>query len=92
MPFIKAVSPEWVVFSADSHHAHPRAKTAKRFIDYGIPVSKILRTDLGDNESNYKHGDLEWKEERTANKDKSNDDHIIIVVDMNKVVSVKYEN
>jgi len=92
LPFIEAVSPEWVIFSAGSAHAHPREKTAKRFIDYGVPTSRILRTDLGDNESDYKYGDLEWKRGRTANKDKANDDHISIVIDENKALTVNYNN
>lgn len=48
--FIRAVSPEWVVFSAGSQYRHPRQSTANRLIANGVDKDRILRTDRGDNE------------------------------------------
>lgn len=53
--FINAVSPEWVIFSAGSAHRHPRADAAQRYLDNGVALDHIFRTDLGDNE-----GGEEW--------------------------------
>ena len=53
--FINAVSPDWVIFSAGSAHRHPRADAAQRYLDNGVAIDHIFRTDLGDNE-----GGEEW--------------------------------
>ena len=80
------------LFSRDTRMAHPRAKTAQRFIDYGIQPAKMLRTDLGDDESDYEHGDLEWGFGRTSGNDKANDDHIEISVSKDGSMFVGYDN
>lgn len=54
--FIRAVSPEYVVFSAGHEdHQHPRQSVADRFTAHGVEPEKMLRTDRGDNE-----GGSEW--------------------------------
>jgi beta-lactamase superfamily II metal-dependent hydrolase len=53
--FIRAVSPEWVIFSAGRGHGHPAQRVADRLVANSISPDKILRTDRGDNEG---HG--EW--------------------------------
>lgn len=53
--FIRAVSPQFVVFSAGSRHFHPRATTAQRYLDAGIKRANIFRTDRHDDE-----GEHEW--------------------------------
>ena len=79
--FIKAVSPQWVIFSAGRGHAHPRDLTAKRFIAAGVDSDKLLRTDLGDDESEYEHGDLEWPKGRIDDhRDPPRDDDLLISI------------
>jgi competence protein ComEC len=54
--FIKAVSPEFVVFSAGhKNYQHPNAKVAARFLAAGVPPKNMFRTDRGDDE-----GQDEW--------------------------------
>ncbi|GAI09846.1 unnamed protein product, partial [marine sediment metagenome] len=48
--FISEVSPEYVVFSCGHRYRHPRYSTAKRYLDYGVELSNIFRTDRGDHE------------------------------------------
>ena len=36
LPFIKAVTPEFVIFSAGHEYGHPRKATANRFLDAGV--------------------------------------------------------
>ncbi len=53
--FIIAISPQWVIFSAGHSHHHPRSETAQRYLDNGVALDHMFRTDLGDNE-----GGDEW--------------------------------
>ena len=53
--WIRAVAPEYVIFSAGHKYEHPRQVTAERYLAAGIALSHIFRTDLGDNE-----GGEEW--------------------------------
>ncbi|MEO7453350.1 MAG: MBL fold metallo-hydrolase, partial [Fimbriimonadales bacterium] len=50
VPFIQAVNPDYVIFSAGHEHEHPRDSAAQRYLDFGIPISNMFRTDRGDNE------------------------------------------
>ncbi|MFK5950952.1 MAG: MBL fold metallo-hydrolase [Methylococcales bacterium] len=85
--FISKVQPDYVVFSAGHKHKHPRSKTVKRYIDYGVPVQNIFRTDIGDDEGNKK----EWSGGRVANcKDRSGDDDIEIFLPSNGKAYVRY--
>jgi len=59
--FINAVSPDWVIISAGHAHGHPRKTTAERYLDNGLDIHHMLRTDLGDDEGG-QHGHKEWKE------------------------------
>lgn len=86
LPFINAVSPEWVIFSAGHQHHHPRQATANRMISAGVNDQHILRTDLGDDEG----GNDEWsKGKRNGRKDKTDDgDDIVINIDDDGNLSV----
>jgi beta-lactamase superfamily II metal-dependent hydrolase len=53
--FIRAVSPQYVVFSAGRGHEHPRQSVADRFVANHVRPEDMLRTDRGDNE-----GGPEW--------------------------------
>jgi len=90
--FIQAVSPEWVIISAGHKFGHPRAVTAQRYLDAGIRVDHILRTDLGDDERGGSGGgDLEWAEGRIdGNRDPSHDDDIDILIRPSGEVLVEY--
>lgn len=48
--FIRAVSPEFVVFSAGNQYHHPRQSVVDRLVANDVNPAKIFRTDLGDNE------------------------------------------
>lgn len=48
--FIDAVDSEWVIFPAGSNHRHPRAAVAQRYLDHGVPLENMFRTDLGDDD------------------------------------------
>ena len=87
--FIRAVSPEWVIFSAGrSRSDHPRDTTARRYLSASVPASRMLRTDRGDDE-----GDKEWPDGRIkGHKDKIGDDDIDIVITADGTVQVAYRN
>jgi competence protein ComEC len=48
--FIRAVNPQYVIFSAGRGHHHPTQAAADRYIANGVPVENLFRTDRGDNE------------------------------------------
>lgn len=54
--FIEAVDPQFVIFSAGHAHQHPTDDAATRFLNHGVPVERMFRTDFGDDES----GEFEW--------------------------------
>ena len=89
-PFIRAVSPEYVIFSAGSHdnYAHPRAEVAQRFLNSGVKMKNIFRTDLGDDESKAEH----WENESTIAgvSDSNGDDDIVITLTSDGEVIVRY--
>lgn len=89
--FIEAVSPEYVIFSAGHKFDHPRAAAAKRYVSAGVPISKIFRTDRGDDES--AKGDKEWDNERKAkNTDRKGDDDVEVRISADGHISVQYMN
>lgn len=85
--FIKAVSPDWVIFSAGHKFEHPRAATAERFIAAGVVADHMLRTDRGDDESAEDDLDVtasfrEWDFGRVAGmKDPAGDDDVDIFIE-----------
>lgn len=87
--FIRAVSPEWVIFSAGrSRSDHPHNTTAQRYLSAGIPATRMLRTDRGDDE-----GCKEWPYGRIkGHKDKIGDDDIDIVITAGGALQVAYRN
>ena len=86
--FIKAVSPDFVIFSAGHKFKHPRASTAGRYIDNGVVIDNIFRTDLGDDE-----GGAEWDFGRKpGHKDKAGDDDVDILISPVGKIVVEYRN
>lgn len=86
--FIKKVSPEYVIFSAGHDYEHPRASTAKRYLDNGVQLSKMFRTDRGDDE-----GSSEWNHLRQAgNHDSAGDDDVDILIREDGSLIVEYRN
>ena len=86
--FIKAVSPTWVIFSAGHAHEHPRAAAAKRYLNNGVQIEKIIRTDLGDDE-----GGKEWGHGRIAgHKDQAGDDDVDILIRPDGEIVVEYRH
>ncbi|MBA3724856.1 MAG: hypothetical protein H0W86_00015 [Armatimonadetes bacterium] len=86
MPFIAAVNPEYVVFSAGHDHNHPRESAANRFLSFGIPIAKMFRTDLGDDEGlpEWLHGSI------PGASDPAGDDDIDITINSASVLSIGY--
>ena len=85
--FIEAIHPRYVIFSAGhSKDAHPRAITARRFIDFGVIEENIFRTDRGDDD-----GDDEWDYLRIyGNVDVAGDDDVDIIISGNGSIEINY--
>lgn len=85
LPFIAAVNPEYVVFSAGHQHEHPRASTVDRFLNF-VPISKMFRTDRGDDE-----GGKEWPFASIPGlSDPAGDDDIDIAITSTSGLTVRY--
>lgn len=90
--FIEAVSPEYVIFPAGHKHRHPRGTTAQRFIDAGVPVSHIFRTDLHDYEAGgYKPYQKEWTVGQGSG-DIRGDDNVVVHMPINGAIKVIYSS
>ena len=85
LPFIREVSPEYVVFPAGSRHEHPRKAAVERYKAAGVRVAEMFRTDLGDNE-----GGKEWGEGSTSSGDKAGDDDVDILIRSGGELVVEY--
>lgn len=48
VPFLTAVNPEWLIFTAGHEHNHPHPGSLRRVTKAGIPDNRVLRTDEGD--------------------------------------------
>lgn len=87
--FIRAVSPEIVIFSAGHRFDHPRLTAAQRYLDAGVPASRMFRTDRGDDES--AATDSEWPMGRIpGHRDLRGDDDVEITIDANGFLTVQY--
>lgn len=85
--FIKAVAPRWVVFPAGHAQGYPKNSTALRFKSLGYTDDCLLRTDLGDSESDKG----EWAFGRSKNHtDKIGINPISIVLPENGDAIVNY--
>lgn len=91
-PFIHAVSPEYVIFSAGSRdtYGHPNRNVAQRFLDSGVLEENIFRTDLRDDEDHPDH----WENDTTVenNNDPSGDNDITIRIHSDSRVAVFYND
>lgn len=86
--FIAAVDPEFVIFSAGHRHDHPSAGAANRYLQHGVSLSKMFRTDRGDDE-----GGFEWSAGSVNGcTDQSGDDTVDILLKENGTVEVAYLN
>ena len=84
-PFIQAVSPSHVIFSAGHKHHHPRASAAQRYLNNSVSLTNIFRTDRGDNE-----GGTEWNHEATSSSDSVGDDDVEIEISASGTLTVAY--
>ena len=86
MPFIAAVNPKYVIFSAGHDHEHPRQSAVERYLTYGIPTSRMFRTDRGDNE-----GGKEWSLGSILGMtDPAGDDDVDITIDATSTLRIGY--
>jgi hypothetical protein len=89
--FIQAVTPEYVIFSAGHRYEHPRATTAQRYLNNGVQLANMFRTDRGDDERD--NGTREWANVRINNHhDGTGDDDVDIILRQNETISVQYRN
>jgi competence protein ComEC len=90
-PLIRAVGPDYVIFSAGSHdnYAHLRTSVAQRFLNSGIEMDHMFRTDLGDDEAKPEH----WENETTIEgvSDSNGDDNIAVTLTAEGVIRVNYQ-
>ncbi len=83
--FVNRVQPQAVIFSAGNAHHHPTDRTAAVYLNT-VDLSKIFRTDRGDDE-----GSGEWTHLRvTGCTDQPDDDHIQIELKSNGTFRVFY--
>ncbi|MGC3970907.1 MAG: MBL fold metallo-hydrolase [Pirellulales bacterium] len=85
--FIQAMSPRYVVFSAGSKHGHPSRNAANRYLNSGLSLSRMYRTDRGDNEGSQ----FEWRPTTGASRDPAGDDDILLSLARNGQVSISYQ-
>ena len=87
--FIKAVKPKFVIFPAGSRHKHPTIGAANRYLNQGVLLKNIFRTDRGDDED--REGGNEWDHGRVPNcRDKAGDDDVEILIRPGQPVRVRY--
>ncbi|NKB82788.1 MAG: MBL fold metallo-hydrolase [Nitrospirales bacterium] len=85
--FIRAVNPTFVIFSAGHRYHHPSHEAAQRYLDHGLPVSHLFRTDRGDDE-----GGAEWSHGRVAGcRDARGDDDVEILLRSTLPPVVQYQ-
>ena len=82
--FIQATSPTFVIFSAGTLFKHPRASSAKRYLDNGVAVERMFRTDRGDIQRNG-----EWTV-GTGQGDKAGDDDVDVLIRNSGQIVVDY--
>ena len=88
--FIEAVDPDFVIFSAGSQFGHPRDSTARRYLDHGVGLDSIFRTDRGDDEDG-DVGSFEWKNGSVSGcQDQKGDDDVDIVIVEGGALSVAF--
>jgi beta-lactamase superfamily II metal-dependent hydrolase len=88
--FIKRTNPETVIFSAGSKDdwQHPRQSTADRYLNNGVRLINMFRTDRGDDE-----GNAEWSYMRISGcNDEFRDDDIQVELRADGTYSVYYLN
>lgn len=86
--FIQAIDPTFVIFPAGHSYDHPSSAAAQRYIDHGIPLANIFRTDRGDDE-----GGFEWGHGRISGcSDGRGDDGVGIVLTTGGTVQVDYRH
>jgi competence protein ComEC len=91
--FIQAVTPEFVIFSAGHRYEHPRAATAQRYLDNGVLLANMFRTDRGDDERRPNEPDQEWSHGRQdGHHDPTGDDDVDIVVRQDGSIQVQYRH
>jgi beta-lactamase superfamily II metal-dependent hydrolase len=85
--FLKAIAPQFVVFSSGHDYQHPTVATAARFLAQGVPLTRMFRTDFGDDEA----GPYEWKVGSVAGcSDPAGDDDVEIALRATGTVDVDY--
>lgn len=88
--FVQRVSPEYVIFSAGHQYQHPTQAAANRYLNAGVQIENMFRTDRGDDES--ASGPYEWDHDRQDGwRDRAKDDNVAIVITASGEIQVFYE-
>lgn len=85
LPFIEAVDPGWVIFSAGTKYEHPKFPTFRRYEESGVPVENMRRTDRGDMRGRPSEWWGDWHE---SCRDGHGDDGISLLVRMTGEIMV----
>lgn len=88
LPFLRRVTPTYVIFPAGDKYGHPRHTTAERCLAAGIPIQNLYRTDLGDGTSDSN----EWKFGNSSVGDRRGDDDVDILIRANGELEVEYRS
>lgn len=86
---IEAISPSNVILLAGHRHHNPRAAAIQRYVDSGVPLANIFRTDFGDDESS--GDDDDWNHGRIKDhRGRRGDDGVEILIRANGELEVEY--
>lgn len=87
--FLDAIDPLWVVYSAGHDHGHPTAGAVERVREEDVPLERIFRTDLGDDEGD----EDEWRDGAIEGCiDPRGDDDVELVIREDGTMRVGYVN
>lgn len=85
--FLDAIDPLWVVYSAGHQHGHPTAGAVGRAREEDVPLERIFRTDLGDDEGD----EDEWRDGAIEGcTDSRGDDDVELVIREDGTMRVEY--
>ena len=99
LPFITAVNPEWVIFSAGNAHGHPKLDAYRRYRHIGVQRTNMFRTDRGDMFDLFTLSDKErnkrmlewWADGDSSCRDRRGDDGISILIRQNGKVLIEQD-
>ena len=87
--FIEAVFPQYVIFQAGHEHGHPTTSAKDRYLESGVKLHNIFRTDRGDSESS----PFDWESDvKSFCNGKAGCDATHIAITANGEIAINYNN